>query len=46
MNITNPELNNVTEFQNVLLLMKIIGLIKDKSRQRQFHNNAGKIYHG
>ena len=45
MNISKLELNKVTEFQDIILSMKIMGLIKDKSRQRQFHNNAGKIYY-
>jgi hypothetical protein len=45
MNITELELNNGPRYQGVILFMKNIGLIKDRSQQRQFHNNMGKIYY-
>ena len=45
MNISELESNNNTEYQDVFLLMKKMGLIKDKSKQWQFHNKFGKIYY-
>ncbi len=43
MNIAELELNYFDEFQDVVLFMKNIGLIKYKSRKQQFHNNMGEI---
>jgi len=44
MNISELELNHVDEYQDIVLFMKNMGLIKDKSRPRQFHKNIGEIY--
>ena len=44
MNVEKLELDHVTKYQDIILFMKNIGLIKDKSRPRQFHNNIGEIY--
>ena len=43
--VSEPELEHVAEFQDIILFMKNIGLIQDKSRPRQFHNNTGEIYY-
>jgi len=43
MNIDEIELNHFADCQDIVLFMKNIGLIKDKSRPRQFHNIAGEI---
>ena len=45
MNVVELELNHFTKYQEIVLFMKNIGLIKDKSRPRQFHNNSGEIYY-
>jgi len=45
MKVAEPELDPVDEYQDVVLFMKNMGLIKDKSRPRQFHNNIGEIYY-
>jgi len=45
MNVAEPELNHFTDCQDIILFMKNIGLIKDKSRPQQFHNNTGEIYY-
>ena len=44
MNVAGLELNHVDEYQDIVLFMKNMGLIKDKSRPRKFHNNIGEIY--
>jgi len=44
MNVDELELDHVPEYQDIILFMKNIGLIKDKSRPQQFHNNIGEIY--
>jgi len=43
MNIDEIELNYFADCQDIVLFMKNIGLIKDKSRPRQFHSNTGEI---
>jgi hypothetical protein len=43
MNWVKLELNHVDEYPEVILLMKNMGLIKNKSRQLQFHKNIGEI---
>jgi len=45
MNIAEIELNHFTDYKDIVLFMKNIGLIKDKSRPQQFHNNIGEIYY-
>ncbi len=45
MNIAEIKLNHFADYQDIVLFMKNIGLIKDKSRPRQFHNNTGEIYY-
>ena len=45
MNVAELELNHFTDYQDIILFMKNIGLIKDKSRPQQFHNNTGEIYY-
>ena len=45
MNTTEIELNHFAQYQDIVLFMKNIGLIKDKSRPRQFHSNTGEIYY-
>jgi len=44
MNWTKLELNHVNEYQEIILSMKNMGLIKDKSKKQQFHNNMDEIY--
>jgi len=44
MNVAELELNHVDEYQDIVLFMKNIGLIKDKSKKQQFHKNIGEIY--
>jgi len=44
MNVAEIELNHFTEYQDIVLFMKNIGLIKDKSRPRQFQYKIGEIY--
>ncbi len=44
MNVSELELDHVAKYQDIVLFMKNIGLIKDKSRPRQFPNNIGEIY--
>ena len=43
--IAEIELTHFSDYQDIVLFMKNIGLIKDKSRPRQFHNNTGEIYY-
>ena len=43
MNWAEHELNHVVDFQEVILFMKNMGLIKDKSKKLQFHKNIGEI---
>ncbi len=45
MNVDELELNHFPECQDIVLFMKNIGLIKDKSRPQQIHNNTGEIYY-
>jgi len=45
MNFSELESNNISEYQDVILFMKNMGLIKDKSKQWQFHYKTGKIYY-
>ena len=45
MNIAEIELNHFADCQDIVLFMKNIGLIKNESRPRQFHNNTGEIYY-
>ena len=42
---TELESKNIPEYQEIILLMKNMGLIKDKSKQWQFHNKIWKIYY-
>ena len=42
--VSEPELEHVAEYQDIVLFMKNIGLIKDKSRPRQFQYKIGEIY--
>jgi len=44
MNVEKLELDHVTKYQDIILFMKNMGLIKDKSRPRQFHNNIGENF--
>ena len=44
MTVAKLELNHFADYQDIILFMKNIGLIKDKSRPRQFQNNIGEIY--
>jgi len=44
MNWAKLELNHVNEYQEIILFMKNMGLIKDKSKKQQFHNNMDEIY--
>ncbi len=44
MNIDELELNHFADYQDIVLFMKNIGLIKDKSRKQQLHSNIGEIY--
>ena len=44
MNVAEIELNHFAEYQDIILFMKNIGLIKDKSRSRQFQYKIGEIY--
>jgi len=46
MNWAKLELNHVNEYQEIILSMKNMGLIKDKSKKQQFHNNMDEIYFG
>ncbi len=43
MNATETELNHFAKYQDIVLFMKNIGLIKDKSKSLQYHNNIGEI---
>ncbi len=43
MNWAIRELNHVDEYQDVILFMKTMNLIKDKSRKQQFHKNIEGI---
>ncbi len=45
MKVSELELNHFADYQDIILFMKNIGLIKDQSRPRQFHNNTGEIYY-
>ncbi len=45
MNFDELESNHYTKYQEIVFLMKNIGLIKDKSRSRQFQNKTGEIYY-
>ncbi len=45
MNVVELELNHVDEYQDIVLFMKNMGLIKDKSKKQQFHNNICEIYY-
>jgi len=45
MKVSELELNRFADYQDIIMFMKNIGLIKDKSRPRQFHNNTGEIYY-
>ncbi len=45
MNFDELESDHYTKYQEIVFLMKNIGLIKDKSRPRQFQNNSGEIYY-
>ncbi len=44
MNVDELELYHFAQRQDIVLVMKKFGLIKDKSRPQQFHNNVGEIY--
>jgi len=43
MNTTEIELNHFAKYQDIILFMKNIGLIKDKSKSLQYHNNMGEV---
>ncbi len=43
MSVVESELTPFAQYPDVILYMKNIGLIKDKSRSREFHNNKGEI---
>ncbi len=43
MSVVEAELTPFAKYQDIILYMKNIGLIKDKSRSREFHNNKGEI---
>ncbi len=43
MNVDELELNHFSECQDIVLFMKNIGLIKDKSKSLQYHNNIGEV---
>ena len=43
MNATEIELDHFAEYQDIVLFMKNIGLIKDKSKSLQYHNNMDEI---
>ncbi len=45
MNVVELELNHFAKYQDIVLFMKNMGLIKDKSRPPQFHNNIDEIYY-
>ncbi len=45
MNVSELELDNAAEYQDVVLFIRNMDLIKDKSRPRQFQNNSGEIYY-
>jgi len=45
MNVGELESNNFADYRDIILFMKNIGLIKDKSKPRQFHNNTCEIYY-
>ena len=45
MSFDELESNHFTKYQDIVFLMKNIGLIKDKSRPQQFHSNTGEIYY-
>ncbi len=45
MKVSELELNHFADYKDIILFMKNIGLIKDKSRPRQFHKIAGEIYY-
>ncbi len=44
MNVDELDLNQVAEYRDIILFLKNMGLIKDKSNPRQFHNYIGEIY--
>ena len=43
MNTTETELNHFAKYQDIVLFMKNIGLIKDTSKSLQYHNIIGEI---
>ncbi len=43
MNWAEHELNHDAKYQDVILFLKNIGLLKDKSKQLKFHNKPGRI---
>jgi len=43
MNWAKLELNYVDEYQEIILFMKNMGLIKDESRKLRFHKNIGGL---
>jgi len=45
MNVSELELDHTAENQDIVLFMKDMGMIKDKSRPRQIHNDIGEIYY-
>ena len=45
MNFIELELDYAAKYQDIVLFMKNMGLIKDKSRLEQFHSNIGEIYY-
>ncbi len=45
MNIDELELNHVTQYQDFILFMKKMALIKDTSSKLQSQNKIGEIYY-
>ncbi len=45
MNVDELESNHFAKYQDIVLFMKNMGLIKDKSKKQQFHNNICEIYY-
>jgi len=45
MNYDKIDLNNSIEYQQIILLLKNTGLIKDKSQGFQSYNDLGEFYH-
>ncbi len=43
MSVVETELTPFADYRDIILYMKNIGLIKDKSRSREFHNIIGEI---